>query len=67
MMLFGFKSPYESFNRVKKFFSPFYELWTNVNDIMVKKRQWMESPLNSIDPEEVDGMIKLSIKSLQKL
>jgi hypothetical protein len=38
MMLFGYKSGYESFLRVKKFFSPFYELWTNVNEIMVKKR-----------------------------
>lgn len=58
MMLFGFKSGYESFHKVKKYFTPYYELWTNVNEIMLKKRQWMESPLSSIDPEEVDSMIK---------
>lgn len=38
MMLFGYKSGYECFYRIKKFFMPFYELWTNVNEIMVKKR-----------------------------
>ena len=66
-MLFGFKSGYETFHRVKKFFTPFYELWTNVSEIMVKKRQWMESALSNIDPDEVDGMIKSSIKGLSKL
>ena len=67
MKLFQFKSPFESFHRVKKYFSPFYELWTNVSDIMVKKRQWLESQLASIDPDEVDAMIKQSIKGLTKL
>ena len=66
-MLFGFKSSYETHNKTKKFFYPFYELWTNVNDIMVRKRQWMECPLSSIDAEEVDGMIKASIKTISKL
>lgn len=36
-MLFGFKSGYETFHRVKKFFTPFYELWTIVSEIMVKR------------------------------
>ena len=67
MMLFGFKSTFETFHRVKKFFTPFYELWTNVSEIMVKKRQWLESPLANIDPDEVDAMIKTSIKGLTKL
>ena len=64
MMLFGYKSGFEMFYKIKKFFTPFYELWTNVNEIMVKKRQWMECPLNAIDPDEVDAMIKSSIKTL---
>jgi hypothetical protein len=64
MMLFGYKSGFETFYKIKKFFTPFYELWTNVNEIMVKKRQWMECPLNQIDPDEVDSMIKSSIKTL---
>ena len=38
MMLFGYKSGFDAFLKIKKFFSPFYELWTNVNDVMVKKR-----------------------------
>lgn len=67
MMLFGFKSPFETYHKVKKFFTPFYELWTNVNDIMMKKRQWLDSQLANIDPDEVDAMIKQSIKGLQKL
>ena len=67
MMLFGFKSGFESFLRTKRFFTPFFELWSNVNEIMVKKRRWVECPLNEIDPDDVDGMIKMSIKTLQKL
>jgi len=38
MMLFGYKSGFDTFQRVKRFFVPFYELWTNVNEIMMKKR-----------------------------
>ena len=58
MMLFGFKSTFDTFHRVKKYYLPFYELWTNVSEIMVKKRQWLESSLSNIDPDEVDSMIK---------
>ena len=67
MMLFGFKSPFEGYHRIRKFFTPFYELWTQVSEIMVKKRQWLESQLAAIDPDEVDSMIKSSIKTLAKL
>ena len=37
MMLFGFKSTFDSFHRIKKLFIPFHELWTNVRDMMTKK------------------------------
>ena len=67
MMLFGFKSGFDGYTRIKRFFTPFNELWTNVNEIMVKKRKWIECPLIDIDPDEVDSMIKVSIKTLQKL
>ena len=67
MMLFGFKSNFDTFHRVKKFYAPFYELWTNVSEIVVRKRQWLESALANIDPDEVDAMIKQSIKTLSKL
>ena len=67
MMLFNYKTNYDNFIKIKKYFSPFYELWTNVNEIMLKKIQWMEQPLFNIDPDEVDGMIKQSIKILLKL
>ena len=43
MMLFGFKSPFDTFHKTKKYFTPFYDLWTNVSEIMLKKRQWLES------------------------
>jgi hypothetical protein len=67
MMLFGYKSGFESFHKIKKFFVPFYELWTNVNEVMVKKIEWMECPLNRIDPDDVDAMIKSSLKTISKL
>jgi len=66
-MLFGFKTTFETFNRIKRFFTPFYELWTSVNDTLLKKRQWLVCPLAEIDPDEVDAMIKQSVKTLQKL
>jgi hypothetical protein len=66
-MLFGYKSPYENFNKIKKFFAPYNELWTNIHEIIEKKRFWNQSVLHKIDPEEVDTMIKTSIKTLIRL
>lgn len=66
-MLFGFKSPFETFNRIKKFFGPYYEMWTNAFEVMTKKIHWMECPLQDVDPDEVDNMIKQSVKTLARL
>lgn len=67
MMLFGFKTTFEVFLRVKKFFEPYYELWTSISELMVNKRRWLESPLSHIDPEEVGTIINHCLKLLPKI
>ena len=63
-MLLGFKTPFEKFHSTKKFYTPFYELWVKVQEIINKKKQWLACPLNEIDPDEVDSIIKMSVKQL---
>jgi hypothetical protein len=43
MMLFGFKSNFDHFQKIKDFYQPYYELWTMVSEVMVKKRKWLEA------------------------
>lgn len=43
MMLFGFKSNFDHFQVIKDFYQPYYEMWTMVSEVMVKKRKWLEA------------------------
>ena len=54
IMMFGFKSNFEGFARMKAFFIPYYDLWRNANDFLVKKTDWTKSALTTIDALEVD-------------
>lgn len=67
IMMFGFKSNFEGFARMKSFFMPFYDLWRNANDFLMKKSDWTKSALMTIDALEVDQMIKNNIKNLHRL
>ena len=62
LMLFGFKSTYDSFFNLKKFFTPHLELWQSVHQFMSKKVEWNYTKLNQIDAEEVESMVKMSAK-----
>lgn len=67
LMLFGFKSSYDSFFNLKKFFAPHYELWLAVSQFMTHKVKWTYTKLNQIDADEVENMVKTSAKSIEKL
>ncbi len=66
-MLFGFKSNFDHFQKIKDFYQPYYELWTMVSEVMVKKRKWLEAQITQIDATEVETMLKSCLKGLIKL
>lgn len=66
-LLFQSKSEFNALASVARFFEPYYELWTRINDMMTKKNEWEMSKLTNIDADEVNQMHKESIRSLQKL
>jgi hypothetical protein len=47
-----------------RFFEPYYELWTRIDDIMTKQENWSKSRLADIDADEVAQTVKESIRSL---
>lgn len=52
-LLHGFKSDFSALQVVVRFFDPYYEMWTRINDIMTKKDKWAQSKLHEIDSDEV--------------
>ena len=63
-MLHGFKDDFGHLQNVIRFFEPYYELWTRIDDMMTKKKDWENSRLVDIDPDEVSQTIKESTRSL---
>lgn len=57
-MLFGFKSSYDSFFALKKFFNPHFDLWISVYGFMSKKYLWNETKLSIIEAEDVEFIVK---------
>jgi len=52
-LLHGFKDDFGHLQNVVRFFEPYYELWTRIDDMMTKKNMWAESKLADIDADEV--------------
>lgn len=52
-LLHGYKSDFSHLQNVVRFFDPYYELWTRIDDIMTKKNNWQISKLSEIDADEV--------------
>ena len=63
-LLFGNKTDFHALLNVQRFFDPYYELWTRINDMMTKKNTWLRSRLHEIDSDEVNNMIKDSLRSV---
>lgn len=66
-LLHGFKSDFSALQVVVRFFDPYYEMWTRINDIMTKKTNWAQSKLSEIEADDVAQLHKESVRSLQKL
>ena len=66
-MLFGFKSQFELFAKVKKGFMPHYELWSTGFEFLTKKREWNATSLSDINASAVDMLIKQSIRALSRM
>ena len=67
MMLFGFKSQFDLFAKVKKGFMPHYELWSTGFEFLTRKREWNATSLSDINATAVDMLIKQSIRALSRL
>ena len=61
------RSDFRDFHKEVRFFEPYFEMWTRIDDIMTKKSTWASSKLSDIDADEVTQLHKDSIRSLQKL
>jgi hypothetical protein len=48
-------------------FEPYHELWIKIDHIMNKRIEWMDAKLTSIDAEEVEVLIKETMRALPKL
>ena len=49
-MLFAFKSTIDAFEDLQSFYSPYAELWLNINEFLTKKKEWTSSLINTINP-----------------
>ena len=47
-----------------RFFEPYYQLWTKIDEIMTKMNNWKISKLADIDADEVNHTVKDSIRQL---
>ena len=52
-LLHSYKSEFHQLQNVVRFFEPYYELWTRIDDMMTKKNLWAASKLGDIDADEV--------------
>ena len=66
-LLFGSRSDFHSLASMMRAFEPYYELWIKIDFMMNKRIEWMESNLTEIDAEEVEMLIKETMRSLPKL
>ena len=56
-LLHGQEDDFGLLKKLKKFFAPYYELWTRIDEIMKKKSKWADSKLSEIDSEDVNFTI----------
>ena len=66
-LLFGNKTDFHALLNLQRFFDPYYELWSRINEMMTKKNTWLRSRLHEIDSDDVSNQIKESLRSVQKL
>ena len=66
-LLHGYKFDFGHLQNLVRFFEPYYELWTRIDDMMTKKKKWQDSKLCDINADDVIQMHKESEKSLNKL
>ena len=55
------------YKKIRADFIPYNDLWTGVDFLMSKRKTWMTAPLTSIDPSEVDQVIKTSRRTIKRL
>lgn len=65
--LFGYNSNYEKFQTLKDLLEPHANLWKSLGVFLEKKKSWMNSCVNSLDPGEIENNIKQSRRVVQKL
>lgn len=66
-MLFAFRSTIDPYEELRLYFLPYSELWMAVQEFLQKKKEWAGSVLHQIKPEEVDILIKSSIRVMARL
>jgi hypothetical protein len=57
-LVFGIPGNREQFDSLKTMFFPHGELWETVHEVKEAKKEWGKSKLHTINPDEVDNLIK---------
>ncbi|XP_036957739.1 dynein heavy chain 1, axonemal isoform X2 [Acanthopagrus latus] len=65
--LFGIPvTNYDHLQKLVKDFQPFKDLWTTTSDWLLWHESWLNSPLSSIDPEQLERKITDAHKTMHK-
>ena len=55
------------FKELRAWFTPFYDLWSGMHDVFLKKKHWLDCSLSKIDPTEVDETVRTTGRIIKRL
>lgn len=59
-------SQYDHLQKIVKDFQPFKDLWTTASDWLRWHESWLNDPLSSIDPEQLEHNVTDALKTMHK-
>ena len=65
--LFGYNSNYDKFIALQNLIQPHCDLWKSLGSFLDKKKSWMGSPVNCLDPGDIENNLKQNKRITQKL
>ena len=66
-LLFGLeRTDYDRVSRIQKSFEPYSQLWVSADDWLMSHKKWLHDPFDSLDPEQMEGVITETWRALFK-
>ena len=64
-LLFGLeRTDYDRVSRIQKSFEPYSQLWVSADDWLMSHKKWLHDPFDSLDPEQMEGVITETWRAL---